>query len=110
MLVSQEPDILKLTYRIYYNALVVKSNLDAEIRAIAERYLSDFVFNGRFSITEFTDEFQKINGVINPVFVEGLAKNYYEDDSNYAPINDYYTAAAGYMQIAELNLVFIADV
>jgi hypothetical protein len=109
-IVSQDADNLKLTYRIYYNGQVVKADLETTIRNAASNYLANIVFNGKFSITEFTDELQKIYGVINPVYVSGVAKNALESDADYAEINDYYTAASGYMEMTELNLQFIADV
>ncbi len=109
-IVSQEADNLRLTYRIYYNAQIVQADMDTAIRGAASKYLSEMVFNGRFSTTSLTDEFQKVNGVINPVCNNAEAKNYYEDETDYAPINDYYTAAAGYLKIDQLNLEFVPDV
>ena len=109
-IISQEADNLRLTYRVYYNAQIHKIDLDAAIRAVANNYLSKLVFNGKFSITGLTDEFQKINGVINPVCTIAEAKNHYEAESDYAAIMDYYIAAAGYMMINQLNLEFIPDV
>ncbi|OQY01376.1 MAG: hypothetical protein B6I20_07790 [Bacteroidetes bacterium 4572_117] len=108
--VSQDADDLNLDYRIYYNAQKIKTDLETEIRAVADNYLSDIVFNGRFSLTGFTDELQKIDGVINPVLVTGLAKTHNESPVDYQVIEDYYVAASGYMQIDELTLDFIPDV
>jgi hypothetical protein len=109
-IVSQEADTLRLTYRIYYNGQAIKSDLETSVREAANKYLAEMVFNGRFSLTSLTDEFQKIKNVINPVPLSGEAKNHFEDESAYAPIEDYYTAVAGYMKIDELNLEFIPDV
>jgi hypothetical protein len=108
--ISQEADTLRLSYRIYYNAQKVKADLETTIRATVDNYLSDFVFNGRFSITGLTDKIQEIPGVINPVYVSGQAKNFYVAESGYDAIEDYYVAAAGYMKIDTLDLEFIADV
>lgn len=109
-ILSQSADTLRLTYRIYYNAEVVQVDLEQKIRYAVDNYLSNLVFNGKFTITGLTDEIQKLNGVIDPVYVSGIAKNAYESDAEYQAIEDYYIAAAGYISIDTLTLEFIADV
>ncbi len=107
-IISKEADLLRLNYRIYYNAQIPKPELELVIKDTINKYLSDIVFNAKISITHLTDELQKVKGVINPVFVDGLAKNFYKRD--YIAIQDYYVAAAGYCILEELTLEFIPNV
>ncbi len=104
-IISKEADMLKLNYRIYYNAQIPKEELEETIKNAINKYLSNSVFNAKFSTTHLTDELQKLEGVINPVFVEGGVKNYYKTE--YVEIEDYFTAAAGYCILEELILEFV---
>ncbi len=104
-IISKEADLLKLNYRIYYNAQVPKWQLEETIKQAINKYLANSVFNAKFSTTHLTDELQKLEGVINPVFTKGEAKNYYKIE--YIEIADYYIAAAGYCVLEELTLEFV---
>ncbi len=108
--ISQLADDLRLNYRIYYNAQLSVSSIETAIREQADSYLSNIVFNGKFSITELTDEFQKITGVVNPMYLSGQAKNHFQNIAEYSEIEDYSNSVAGYMAIDNLTLEFIPDV
>ena len=108
--ISQLPDNLRLNYRIYYNAMIDLTEIETEIIDTVNNYLANIVFNGIFSITKLTDEIQKVQGVINPIYTGGQAKTHYQEVTEYSEIIDYYTATAGYMSIDTLNLDFIANV
>ena len=108
--ISQPADNLRLNYRVYFDAQLIQLDIETEIIETVNSYLANIVFNGQFSITELTDELQKVAGVENPIYLSGQAKNHYQAVTEYAEINDYYTAAAGYMAIDELNLEMISHV
>jgi len=106
--ISTPADNLKLSFKIYYDALLDKSAIEKEIRTTVESYVKNIVFNGKFIPTKLVDEIQKITGVDIPIYISGFHKNYSEN--SYTPINDYFTAAAGYAEITELNLQFEPNV
>ena len=107
--ISQPADNLKLSYRIYYDALLNKNDIETNINNQIENYIQNIVFNGRFVITELTDELQSITGIINPVYIEAFSKAYNQTSDEYTIINDYAIAAAGYFDLTELTLEFIAQ-
>ena len=107
--VSQPADNLKLSYRIYYDALLDKNNIEIEINTVILNYIQNIVFNGKFVITELTDLLQNITGIENPVYLNGQVKNYNQTDLQYIEINDFSISASGYFDLTELTLEFIAQ-
>ncbi len=101
-IISTEADELKLNYRVYYNALVDKNTIEAAIEQAVMTFLQDLIFNAKLSITSLTDCIKDVAGVVNPVFVSGEARSALNDI--YLAIEDYYTAASGYMRLESLNL------
>jgi len=108
-ILSQEADDLKLSYRIYYDALLDKTNIETEINATISNYLNNIVFNGKFVITELTDLLQNVTGIINPVYLNGQVKNHFQTEDEYSEIADFATAKAGYFILNTLTLEFIAE-
>ncbi len=106
--VSLLSDNLKLNYKMYFNAEYAESEVISEINSVAEEYLKNIVFNGKFQHTELTDEFQKIEAVKFPIFVSGFAKP--DASVDYIEFTDNHTAASGYFSIIELNLDMIPNV
>ena len=108
--ISEEADDLKLNYTVYYNGQYLQSDVESALIAAANDYISNILFNGKFSHTELTDAFQGVTGVVNPVYTSGYGKPHTSSEGDYQSITDYYTSAAGYFTIAELTLTMIADV
>lgn len=108
--VSENADDLKCNYKIYYNAEKNKNDIEALIISAVNDYIKNIIYNGKFSHTELTDHLQSVSGVINPVYISGYGKSHAASSADYIEITDYYTAASGYFQIAELNLEFVAYV
>ncbi len=108
-ILSQKADDLRLSYRIYYDALLDKTNIETEINATILNYLNNIIFNGKFIITELTDLLQNISGVTNPVYLNGQVKNHFQTEDEYSEIADFATAKAGYFILNTLTLEFIAE-
>jgi len=105
---SDPADNIKLSFKIYYDALLSQADIETAINETVSNYIKNIVFNGKFVPTKLIDEIQKIAGVEIPIYVSGQHKNYSESD--YVDIGDFFTAAAGYSELTELNLEFIANV
>ena len=110
VIVSEQADNLKLNYKIFYNAEKLKADIETAVTNAVNDYINNIIFNGRFSHTELTDKLQEIDGIINPVYKIGYGKPYATSEADYVLIEDYYSAAAGYFQLTELTLEFVADV
>jgi hypothetical protein len=108
-ILSQLADDIRLNYRIYYNALFEKDNIEVQINETIINYLNNIVFNGKFIITDLTDLLQQIEGINNPVFISGLTKNHYQSESDYESITDYAIAKSGYFKLNLLTLEYIAE-
>lgn len=108
--ISANADDLKINLRVYYNAEVSETELDTLIEDAINEYIKNIVFNGSFNITELTDKLQKVKGIINPIVKESFVKASGTPSSNYALIEDYYKADAGYFTVAELNIELISHV
>ena len=103
LIVSRPADMLKIYYRVYVNPLVFDLTggllTDPSLKPVEtaiQQYCKGLDFNGRFSITELTDQLQAIPGVLAPVFVEGHAKY---GSEGYTQFSDFYTPNAGYLEI-----------
>lgn len=102
LIVSRSADLLKISYKIYYDPLIMKSDgsLISDNSFPVEDTINNFIknlpFDGVFSITSLTDEIQKCKGVINPVFISGQTQQGIEPYNN---LNDYYSPNAGYLKI-----------
>jgi hypothetical protein len=108
--VSQPADFLKLNYRIYYDAMLDKSEIETLIIAATDNYIQQIVFNGKFVVSELTDQIQAIAGIEDAVFIDGVWRNALLSDFDYQPIEDYVYSKAGYFTVVQLNLTFIANV
>ena len=108
---SDNPDKLRIAYRILYDATILNSNgellSDTTIKPVEDsinNYLIEFGvsnFNGLFQLMRLTDAVQAANGVLNAVVT--LAEAVKDDDTGLIDIlaqqDHIYTTVAGYLVI-----------
>jgi len=103
--INYEPDLLVLYYKVYYNGQLVESEVESNVRSAVNDYLQNIVFNGVFNVTACTDRIQQVAGVIDPFFVSGSGRLYYQPEGDSVFIEDYYNSTAGYLAIDEDGLI-----
>ena len=108
---SDNPDKLRIAYRILYDATILNSNgellSDTSIKPVEDainNYLIEFGvsnFNGLFQLMRLTDAVQEASGVLNAVVT--LAEAVKDDDTGLIDIlaqqDHIYTTVAGYLVI-----------
>lgn len=103
MVISQDPDDLKLDMVIYYDALVL--NPDGSKIGFTEQFpvsdaiksfISDLPFNGRLNIQQLIDAIQRVEGV-SDVVLNNIEARY--GDLPYEPVEREYVAFAGHMAL-----------
>lgn len=62
-LVNQEADKYNCTIDIYYDAMLVATEVENEVRKTIDRYVGNLPFNGMYTNMELIDEVQRVNGV-----------------------------------------------
>lgn len=108
--VNNNPDNLKMNWKIYYNPLVLDATgkrldgtNDTPVQNVIQDYLTNGIeFNGFFDLAELTDRLQKIDGVIVPSLVLAQARYGLLPFSN---ITDFYQPDAGYLVLSPSDLV-----
>ena len=105
---SGNADKVKLHYKVYYNAEIPQTDLQTAIEQAINDYIANIVFNGLFVITEVTDILQAIDGVENPVYIDGQYSN--DNQPQWQELGDYYRALSGYFELDSINIDFIANV
>ncbi len=111
-LISQPADDVRLSLRVYYDALLDKTIIETNIKLAISDYISNIVFNGKFIPVKLIDRVQQVAGVVNPIILSLEHKNYNEPDTEFVPVGDFFIAKAGYAAIAHeyLTLELLADV
>ncbi|HRO76659.1 MAG TPA: hypothetical protein PLP27_10985 [Crocinitomicaceae bacterium] len=99
--ISVDPDKLRLKLKVFYNPSVLAAdgsllsdNTKFPVNDTVNDYLKLMPFNGIFNVTDLIDRLQKVNGVINPLFISASAQF---GGYPFAPVADYYQPNAGYM-------------
>lgn len=99
LVISQNPDVLKLILNIYYDPIVLTSTLQIAVEAAINNYVSNLPFDGTFRITKLVDALQSIEGIKDIEVVTCEASYNYTSNPNFTPIPVYYETLAGYMVI-----------
>jgi len=114
-IISQPADMLKLSYKVYYDPSVLTSSGELitepgtyPVADAINNYLASIVFDGKFNMTASVDAIQTAQGVIEPIMVYGQGKSY--NAASYSNFTENYYSVAGYMSIVELNIEYIANV
>lgn len=99
LVISQNPDFLKLNLNIYYNPIVLTTVLQAQVEVAIDNYVRNLPFDGIFRRTKLTDALQLIEGIKDVEITTCEASFNYTSTPNYTPIGVYYETLAGYMVI-----------
>lgn len=108
---SEEPDDIKLKYKIYYDPLILDFEgkrldftNDTPCLETLKNYLKNLPFNGLFVIEHLTDALQKTEGVVVPSVVNVYSKYALLD---WQLIEAPYLPYAGYMRVSDVaNIEF----
>ncbi len=72
---SIDADLLRATYKIYYDPQVPLGALKIDLQEAIDEFLADEIpFDGEFIVTRFTDKLQAVEGVVDPVFQSAESK------------------------------------
>lgn len=97
LVISQNPDFLKLEITIYYNPIVIASTLQTQVEVAIDNYIKNLPFDGIFRKTKLTDALQTIEAIKDIKIISCEASVNYTTTPNYMPIDVYYETLAGYM-------------
>jgi len=99
VLVSSYPaDELDISFNIYYDPIRRLSNVQDGVQAAIDSFRKNLPFNGRVSITAFTDAVQAVEGVVDPIFVSATAT---PDVGSPVNFDREYFPLAGYISYAD---------
>lgn len=99
LIVSQNPDLLKLQVDIYYNPIIPLVALKTNVETAINNYINNLPFDGIFRKTNLVDEIQAIEGVRDIKINLCEASTNYTTNPNFNTINVFYESIAGYMNI-----------
>jgi hypothetical protein len=99
LVISQNPDVLKLELIIYYNPIVLVSALQTEVEAAIVDYIENLPFDGIFRRTKLIDAIQSIEEIKDIQITTCEASVAYTSSPNYMPIEVFYETLAGYIVI-----------
>ncbi len=101
--ISEPSDLLKLSYDIFYDPLVLKTNGESilnpgtfPVEDAINNHISNLPFNGVLTLTFLTDSIQQVEGVIDPRLISASAKS---GNIPYLLIDKEYNAVAGHLVI-----------
>jgi len=104
--VSRPADLLKVSYRIYFDPLVLSDTGELlstpgvyPVNDAINNYCKGLPFNGRYTTTELTDLIQQAPGVVDPVHLSTESKY---GAFPYVAVEDYYNPNAGYLKVDPL--------
>lgn len=106
--ISRPADKLKMTWRIFYNPLILKADgsrqdgsLLTPVRdAILDYLKNGLAFNGQYSITSHIDAVQKVAGVVTPRVLSCSASyDTFPEES----IFEYYQAFGGWLRFDDID-------
>lgn len=110
---SKNADNLKMSWRIFYDPLILDSTgarldgSDAEpVRTAIKAFLKNLPFNGVYWLASHTDALQLVDGVEVPVILNAEAKFAFLP---FSPIGDSYRPDAGWMRFAndaDLTIIY----
>lgn len=99
LIVSQNPDLLKVEIAIYYNPIIPIATLTANVEAAVNSYINNLPFDGVFRRTKLIDAIQIVEGVVDVKITVCEASTNYIVTPNFVPIDVFYETVAGYMNI-----------
>lgn len=106
IVISAEADLLKVTFDVYYNPLVmtptgelITSPGTKPVEDAINGYIQNLPFNGVLNLTALTDAVQKAQGVVDPILTSAEAKF---GATPYLAIDANYNSYAGHLKIDPL--------
>lgn len=108
VVVSTMPDILNLNFKIYYDATILKSEVEQNVNNVIDSYLKNLVFDGRFSISECIETIHTVDGVCDVFYLSADGRGYYALPGDAEMFFEYYNSKAGYMIIDNLTLTMLS--
>ena len=107
IVISNDPDEIKLNFDIVFNPLVIAADgslvLDPTTFPVVDainEFISNLPFNGVLNLTKLVDYLQTIDGIDDPVLIQGFAKY---GGLSYSVINKNYIPIAGHAVLDEPN-------
>lgn len=115
LIVSQNPDLLKLELSIYYNPIIPLATLKTNVEAAIVNYVNNLPFDGIFRRTKLVDAIQAVEGIEDVKINTCEATVSYTNSPSFTPVDVFYESIAGYMNIdsnypLSSGLNFIANV
>lgn len=99
LIVSQNPDLLKVAISIYYNPIIPLATLTANVEAAINNYINNLPFDGTFRLIKLIDAIQNVEGVVDVKITVCEASTNYTITPSFVPIDVFYETIAGYMNI-----------
>lgn len=96
VLVSTDPDLIKLTATVYYNGQLDLSTFKTAFELALNTYLTNIFFNGNFNINKFRDAGEAVEGTEDFQIASVEIK---PDTGAYLPVTLNYNPASGYFKI-----------
>lgn len=115
LIVSQNPDLLKVELSIYYNPIIPLVTLKTNVEAAIIHYVNNLPFDGIFRRTKLVDAIQAVEGIEDVKINTCEATVSYTNSPSFTPVDVFYESIAGYMNIdsnypLSSGLNFIANV
>lgn len=95
---SLNPDQLNIQYDIYYDPIIPLPQVKSNVTGAIDIYLKNLPFNGKFSVTKFTDALQSAEGVKDPIY---LQSSFIPDNGNATDFSVEFTPAAGWIELSD---------
>jgi len=71
---SNNGDVLKIAFQIYFDPIIPLTTIKTNVEAAINNYIANLPFNGELLISKLTDEIQKVESVVDVVFVSAASK------------------------------------
>lgn len=115
LVVSQNPDLLKVELSLYYNPIIPLATLKTNVEAAIVNYVNNLPFDGIFRLTKLVDAIQAVEGIEDVKINTCEATVSYTSSPSFTPVDVFYESIAGYMNIdpnypLSSGLNFIANV
>lgn len=97
--ISMLPYILNCEIDVYYDALLVDTDVQNEVLLAMQGYINNLPFNGTYSNMELVNAIERVEGVKVVEHKEMLIYN--NSGENIATVNGVYVPLPGYMELAD---------
>ena len=95
---SNNGDVLKVSFQVYFDPIIPLTTVKTNVETAVTNYVANLPFNGELLISKLTDEIQKIDGVVDVVFVTAASK--FSTGDAYETFTRTKIAGGGYFHIS----------